>query len=154
MDRLLRFRFLCYITEHQHGADHGAGAVSDRRATVGNGALTAVTRNQYRVVLYALDRAILQGLPHRENAGFAGLMIDDMEYLIDLAVDGFRLRPTSKMLGNGIEERHAPQRVGGDQSIAYRLQRHGELFLAGLKGVIRLLQPFARISLNIEQLLG
>ena len=68
---LLRRVFRGDIAEHQHGADHLAVAVADRRAAVGDVALAAVARNQHGVVGQALYRAVRQGFHHRDRGGLA-----------------------------------------------------------------------------------
>ena len=83
---LLRGVFLGDIAKHQHGADHLAVAVVDRRATVGDIALAAIAGNQDGVIGQSLYRALRQRFHDRDGGGQAGFLVDDVEDLVNLAV--------------------------------------------------------------------
>ena len=77
------------IAKHQHGADHLTVAVANRRATVGNIALTAVPCNQYRVIGQPLYCAVCQGFYYRDSSRLTRLLVDDIENLAHRAAGRF-----------------------------------------------------------------
>ena len=86
---LVRRIFFGDIAEHQHGTEHLAVAVANRCATVGDGALAAIERNQHGVVGQAVYRAMRQGFLYRDNGGLAGFLVDDVKNLVHRAAGGF-----------------------------------------------------------------
>ena len=141
------------VAEHQHGADHVAVALADRRATVGDGALAAVARDEDGVVGQSLDGAVRQRRHHRDRRGLAGFLVDDAENLLHRAAGGFGLRPAGELLGKGIQQRHARLGVGGHHRVADGVERDRQLFLADLEGGIGQPQLPVRFLLGFEELL-
>ena len=151
---LLRCIFPGDIAEHQHGSDHLILAATNRRATVGDIALTPITGNQHGVVGQTVYRALRQGLHDRDRGRATGFFVDDGKNFVYRAAAGLRLRPTGEPFGQGIEECHPCFGIGGDYGIADGVERHGELFLTLPQGDIGLLQLFVCLLLNLKQMLA
>ena len=131
---LLRGIFHSDIAKHQHRAHHLTIAVANWCTTVGDGALAAITGDQYGVIGQPPCRAMRQCFLDRDRGRLSSSLIDDVKNFLHQAIVCFRRCPTRQPFGKGVQQRHMPVGIGGDDRIADRVERHRELFFADVQG--------------------
>ena len=75
------------VAEHEHDAEHAAGAITDRRRAVGNGTLRSVAGDQHGVVGEADDVSEFQDQAGRVLDQLASLLVDDGEDVLQRSTD-------------------------------------------------------------------
>ena len=120
---------LADVVEHQHAAEHIAGAVANGRGAALDVQLVAVAPDQQRRP-HALDRA---RAPDRNRQRIlqrlAGLLVEAAEDLVDDAALRVLQAPAGELLRHRVEILDAALGVGRDHAVADRLQRDLRAFL-------------------------
>jgi hypothetical protein len=124
--RLLGAALLGDVMEHEHGADHPAGGVEDRRGTILNRNLAAVAGDQRGVVRQGYRAAFPQHMGHRVVTRLAGLFVDRAEHALDRLAQDFLRGPAGERLGHRIEEGNPAFGIAGDHGVADAGERDAE----------------------------
>src|SRR5581483_6511922 len=106
------------VSEHQDSAEQTALAVTDRRAAVIDGVLHTILTDQHGVIGKADDQPLAQHTLYRVGHRLAGLLIDDMKNLFDVAPGSIGLCPAGQTLRHRVNESYTAAGIGGDDSIA------------------------------------
>ena len=116
--RRLRPPFLGHIVEHHHHADRSALGILDGSGAVFNGPFGAVAGDQRGVIGQANGLPFSEHLFHRVWRRAAGLLVDDVEDLLNRPVQRLRHLPTGQLLGYRIERGDLACRIGRDHRVA------------------------------------
>ena len=117
---------LGHVVEDDHHAAHLPVGVPDRRGRVLDGELLAAAREQQRVRGERDDGVLGERHQGRIGAAQPRGLVHDVEDLAEPSPVGLGLRPTGQPLGDGVEPGDATARVGGDDRVPDRTQRHLE----------------------------
>jgi hypothetical protein len=123
------------IVKHQHAAGHRPGAVADGRGTAFDVQLVAVATDQ-QCGPYRLD-GMRAANGHRQwiFQRLAGFFVKAAEYLINGTPHGVLDTPAGQGLGHRIQILHLTVCIGGNHTIANRLQRDLRRFLFAKQGL-------------------
>ena len=145
------------IVEHQHGADDAAFPVVDRRGGILDGGLEAVAADQHAVDRQSYGLVFLDGKLRRVWCGFAGLAVNDPEYLGQRSPHCGFTRPAGHRFRDQIQVGHVAGEVGGQHGIANRVEGDLGTLLFLEQGFFRCTQnglrdfPFADVLNGLHQ---
>ena len=121
--------FFSDIAKHQNDANDLPAGIANGRGAVGNMVLRAVARQQQRVIGKFNHALVRHHQLHRVGHRLARAGVDDAEDLRQRPPAGLRQRPFAEALGRRIHIGDPALRVGGDDGIADRVQRDGQVLL-------------------------
>ena len=113
-----------HVVEDGHGADYRAAAVADRRRRFLNRDFLRTPSDEHRVIHRACRVAAPERPQERIFNGLAGHLIDQIQHICDRPPTRLRNGPPREGLGGGVEIVDAAVRVGADDRIADRGERH------------------------------
>ena len=128
--RLFRASLLGDVPKDEHGPARGAARIADGCAAVRDRPFAAVTRDERGVIGEPDDHALGQHAADRVGCLRAGVLVDDVEHLLDRAANRFLLRPPGQPLGDGVDSGDPGALVGGQHRVADAVERGGEALLA------------------------
>ena len=134
------FQPLRNITEYQDRADDISLTGTDRRATVGNGALAAIARDQDDVADHVLCRTFRHGCFDRNNGALACFIVNDTKNIFHRTPHSLGLRPAGEFFSKWIEQCHPPVNIRGHHRVANGLECNRKPLLTDLQGGIDLLK--------------
>ncbi len=120
---------LAHIAKDHHRSEQNAVFIDDRGSPVVDRDLRSTPIDQGSV-LQVLSRLTLKQASDRACRWGARLLVDQLKNLPDRLALGLLRPPAGKRLGDGVEEGHPLQRIGGNHSIADAPQGGGEPALA------------------------
>jgi hypothetical protein len=114
------------VMKHHDRAGDPAPRIADRRRAVFDAHLNAFTRDQRRVIRKPDHVAGLEGSLDRVFGRVTRVFVDDAENALQRTALGLAELPARQLLRDGIEERHAPLHIRGDDGVTDARQRHLE----------------------------
>jgi hypothetical protein len=118
------------IAKNENNTMHAPGGVANRGRAVGDGALTAISCDERRMVGKFLDCTGLQHFGHGHDRWHARVLVDDTKHLVNGSAPRLRQRPASESLRHRIHARDMPRKISSQHPVAYGMQCGGKTFLA------------------------
>ena len=109
---------LGHVAEDQHGAGKRAVEAENWRAGILDGQLLVVAGEEQSAGLKPGGGAFAQSAERGIVERLAALLVDDAEHFPNRLAAGVGERPAGELLGDLVEQKHAPRGVGGDHALA------------------------------------
>ncbi len=126
------------ILKHEDSPDDLPGLITDGRAAVCDRQLAAVPAGELCVIGQADNYAFTENPLDRGLYALAGLLVPDVEYLVEWLPSGFLQCPTSCRLGGRVHERDAPLSISCDHGVGDALEGHRQQLFAPALGLFSL----------------